>query len=128
MDKVTNNNSFPLIRSDENLTETPQKTRKRHCDQNTSRIVKMMSAGPKTWIKLERNEQFEMLGYHHDSTKLLFVEDYTLPKGYPIKPKRDYLWEDINLSKKQSFPVFQFQVKKICPRHPAPRNPLSAQY
>lgn len=78
----------------------------------TSRIVKMMSAGPKTWIKLERNEQFEMLGYHHDSTKLLFVEDYTLLKGYPIKPKRDYLWENINLSKKQSFPVFQFQVKE----------------
>lgn len=80
--------------------------------ENGETAVKMMSAGPETWMKLERKEQYEMLGYHHDSTKLLFVEDYTLLKECQINPKRDYLWEDINLSKKQSFPVFQFQVEE----------------
>nr|CAH0107488.1 unnamed protein product [Daphnia galeata] len=34
----------------------------------------MMSDGPKSWIKLERKKQNEMLGYHHDSTKLLFFQ------------------------------------------------------
>lgn len=91
--------------------ETPKRKRKRKCDQVTSRIVTMMNDGPKTWIQLERKEQYEMLEFHHDSRKLLYVKDYTLLKGCPIKPKKDYLWEDINLSKKQSFPVFKFQFK-----------------
>lgn len=72
----------------------------------------MLNSGPSTWIILERKEQYELLGFHHDTSKLLYVKDYTELKGCPAKPLKDYLWDDINLSKKQGFPIFKFQFKE----------------
>lgn len=58
-----------------------------------------------SWVPLERRNQYIMLGFYHDTSKLLYTNDFTTLKLCPmLKPKPDYLWEDIHLSKQSSCP------------------------
>ena len=63
------------------------------------------------WIPLESREQYHFLGFHHDTTKLLYVEDYSKLSGCPLNPSPHFLWNDINLSKASSFKNHEFTLK-----------------
>lgn len=65
------------------------------------------------WIPLHERKQYEMLGFHHDNSKLLFVPDYTKLNCFPRhQPRPDYLCEDINLTKSSSFQKKEFTLGK----------------
>lgn len=64
-------------------------------------------ANPEDWINLTTKEQYEFLGFFHDTSKLLFIEDQTLLPSCPIKPGADYIYQDINLSKGSALDKFQ---------------------
>lgn len=71
----------------------------------------MMEIGESVWCKLEQRDQFELLGFYHDVSKLLYVEDYTKLKCCPDEsPLPDFLWDDNNLSKQSSFPKLNFTL------------------
>ena len=66
-------------------------------------------------VTLERRSQYEFLGAHHDSTKLIHVPDISLLKSAPkdISKARDFLWNDINFTKDSTFPKKQFKLKGV---------------
>jgi superfamily II DNA helicase RecQ len=56
------------------------------------------------WILVEERRQYEMLGFFHDPSKLLFVEDCSKLIAYPLhEPRLDFMWKDINLTECSSF-------------------------
>jgi hypothetical protein len=56
------------------------------------------------WILVEERRQYEMLGFFHDPSKLLFVEDCSKLISYPLhEPHPDFMWEDITLTECSSF-------------------------
>ncbi len=66
--------------------------------------TRLLEDGPKSWTEITDQKQFQMLGFYHDTEKLLYVEDYTKLKWNPaVNPHPNFLWEDINLSKGSSF-------------------------
>jgi hypothetical protein len=75
-----------------------------------SRTIKLMKTGNDAWVKLTEKVQYTMLGFHHDTEKLLFVEDYRKLKCCPINPNPNYLWKDIHLSKGSSFELKEFTL------------------
>lgn len=85
-----------------------------------SRIIKLMSQ-PESWIPLTNKEQYEFVGYYHDTDRLLFIQDQTKLKSCPSKPSSDFIYQDVNLSKGQAFLPFTFEVggvKFVCRRAP----------
>lgn len=75
-----------------------------------SRIIKQMKK-PDEWIELERRDQYTMLGYNHDTSKLLHITDYSQLKQNPTAESApDFLWHDINLTKKQGAPPTKFTL------------------
>ncbi len=75
------------------------------------RVEKLMK-DEASWVKLERRNQYIMLGFYHDTSKLLYTNDYTALKLCPmLKPKPDYLWEDIHLSKQNSCPNSTLKIQ-----------------
>lgn len=84
-----------------------------------SRTIKMLEAGESSWIKLERKDQYELLGFHHDTSKLLYVENYSNLKCCPDQwSLPDFLWQDINLSKQSGFPKSTFTLGEDQPNQP----------
>lgn len=60
---------------------------------------------------MENNNQYILLGYHHNTTKLLFVQNITKLNTYPTQGHQpDYLWEDIDLAKRSSFDKKEIEV------------------
>ncbi len=63
------------------------------------------------WITMESQLQYFLLGFHHDTTKLLYVENITTLPCYPTKVSRpDYIWKDINLTKSSTFGQLPFTL------------------
>lgn len=63
------------------------------------------------WILVEERRQYEMLGFFHDPSKLLFVEDCSKLIAYPLhQPRPDFMLEDINLTKCSSFPKKDLKI------------------
>lgn len=66
-----------------------------------SKVIQLL--GDKNfWIPLEEKKQYEMLGFHHDTSKLLYIEDFTKLKCCPHPIVPDYIWKDNNLPKHSS--------------------------
>ena len=84
-------------------------TKKRQTKEDSlyRRTVKMMHDNE--CDPLESKEQYELLGFHHDTSKLLYVQDLSQLPGCPIVPVRDFLWNDISLSKDSGFPQKTFR-------------------
>lgn len=73
--------------------------------------ILLLEAGPDSWTEITDPKQFQMLGFYHDTEKLLYVEDYTKLKWNPtVNPHPDFLWEDINLSKGSAFPEKKIKI------------------
>ena len=64
---------------------------------------------------LHKRSQFEMLGFFHDTDKLIYAEDISMLKSRPKLPELmyHYLWNDINLTKDSSFPERSFKMKDV---------------
>ena len=63
-------------------------------------------------VQLESKDQYELLGFLHDTSKLLFVEDYSKEVGCPKhKPSAKFLWNDISLSKDSTFPERNIELE-----------------
>ena len=103
---------FSNYRCQEKVPDSEKKKRsKKGIDivNQTMNLLKQKSE----WVPLQERKQYEMLGYFHDTSKLLFIEDYTQLKCCPtVKKTSDYLWNDIHLSKKSSFPKLEFNLGK----------------
>lgn len=85
-------------------SEAEQPKRKKTADsQNTLDKVKALLKDDSSWITLERRDQYAMLGYSHDTSKILYTADYTSLKLCPAESE-DHLWKDIQLSKESSSP------------------------
>lgn len=70
------------------------------------------------WVELERRDQYTMLGYYHDTSKLLHTRDYTKLKLNPTAESApDFLWHDINLTKKSSAPPITFTLEDDPPNN-----------
>jgi hypothetical protein len=82
-----------------------------------------MKTGNDAWVKLTEKVQYTMLGFHHDTEKLLFVEDYRKLKCCPINPNPNYLWKDIHLSKGSSFELKEFTLFKSSIHYGPQENP-----
>lgn len=74
-----------------------------------SRSINLMK-DENNWQPFENRRQYQMLGFHHDTTKLLYVADYKKLPCCPVKPKPDYIWDDVNLSKGSSFKKHEFST------------------
>ncbi len=75
-----------------------------------NRVVKKLK-DESSWCLLEVKKQYELLGYFHDTNKLLYVEDYSVLKCAPENGSNpNFLWEDINLTKGSSFAVHRFTL------------------
>ncbi len=73
----------------------------------------MMEQGEESWCKLDKRDQYELLGFHHDVKKLLYVEDYSKLKCCPDqRPLPNFLWEDNSLAKQSSFPKLLFTLSE----------------
>ncbi len=60
---------------------------------------------------MENMSQYTLLGYHHNTTQLLYVEDITKLSTYPTQGHQpDYLWEDIDLAKRSSFDKKEIEI------------------
>jgi hypothetical protein len=65
------------------------------------------------WILVEERRQYEMLGFFHDPSKLLFVEDCSKLIAYPLHELRpDFMLEYMNLTKCSSFPKKDLKIGK----------------
>jgi len=71
--------------------------------QGTLDKVRALLKDESSWINLERRDQYAMLGYNHDTSKILYTADYTSLKLCPTESE-DHLWKDIQLSKESSSP------------------------
>lgn len=86
------------------MKETTPKQRAKKKNVMIQKVITQLE-DPESWCKLEKRSQYAMLGFYHDTSHLLFTEDYTKLKLCPtVYPQPDYLWEDIHLTKKSGFP------------------------
>lgn len=69
----------------------------------------------KQTVPLEKRSQYEMLGYYHDTEKLIYVENIAVLKNRPkqVEQMYHYLWKDINLTKGRSFPERYFKIDGV---------------
>jgi len=75
-----------------------------------SKVIKLMRK-KEDWINMESQLQYLLLGFHHDTTGLLYVEDIQKLACYPKKVFRpDYIWTDINLTKTSTFSQLPFTL------------------
>jgi len=74
-----------------------------------SKVIQLLS-DKNSWIPLEEKKQYEMLGFHHDTSKLLYIEDFTKLKCCPHPIVPDYIWKDTNLTKHSSGGVRNFTL------------------
>ena len=88
-----------------------------------SRTIQLLKDGNDAWVELSEKAQYTMLGFHHDTQKLLFVKDYKKLKCCPLNPDPDYLWKDIHLSKGPSFKAKQFTLLKTSVHYGPQENP-----
>ena len=49
-----------------------------------NRIKKLLTIENDTWVPLKEIVQYTMLGYHHDTEKLLYVENYKNSHAVPL--------------------------------------------
>ena len=93
-----------FIYRSEQKEPTPVKKRRSKRTNMVATSTRLLEDGPKSWTEITDQKQFQMLGFYHDTEKLLYVEDYTKLKWNPaVNPHPNFLWEDINLSKGSSF-------------------------
>ena len=65
-----------------------------------SKMCKKLEEEESIWVKLEQKERSKMLGFYHDTGTLLYIRNFTTMKNCPSNKLVDFLWEDINLPKK----------------------------
>lgn len=65
--------------------------------------VEILLKDPSKWCSIDNREQYTFLGFFHDTTKLLYVNDVTTMKQ-STSSNLEFLWKDIHLSKGSSFP------------------------
>lgn len=53
-----------------------------------------------------------MLGFHHQTDQLIYIEDFKKLKCCPHPIDYDYIWRDINLSKCSSVDVKEFVLEE----------------
>lgn len=102
-----------FFRSDANDQATPirkAKPRSKKGMDIVSQVTNMMSSED-TWIPLTERNQYLMLGFFHDTSKLIYAENFKTLPCCPVKPDKDYLWQDINLSKESSFKKHEFTIE-----------------
>ena len=67
--------------------------------------IKSLLSTSSDWTALTRKEQFQFLGYHHNTATLLHVRNVMEAPGTPLRRNVEhFLWDDINLSKCPSHP------------------------
>ena len=91
------------------MDEKGVKPQSRKGNDIVSQTIRLMK-DEQCWTPLLEKKQYEMLGFYHDTTKLLFVEDFTKPKCCPAKPNLNYIWNDVNLSKGLGFKPLEFGI------------------
>ena len=76
-----------------------------------TRFIRKLEGNESSWCILEFKKQYELLGYYHETTKLLYVQDYSKLKCAPEDGSiANFLWEDINLTKGSSFAIHRFTL------------------
>ncbi len=90
-------------------TEMMTKSRGKKGLDIISKVITLMK-DQGSWVKLEKKKQYEMLGFHHPTAKLLYVEDFTKLKCCPSPIAPDYIWDYINLPKVQSQGIREFTL------------------
>ena len=75
-----------------------------------SQVIRLLE-DDSMWKFVKERRQYEMLGFFHDPSKLLFVEDCSKLIAYPLHEARpDFMWEEINLTKCSSFPKKDLKI------------------
>ena len=86
------------------MKEAAAKPRAKKKNVMIQKVINLLE-DPESWCNLEKRSQYAMLGFNHDTSYLLYTEDYTKLKLCPtVYPQPDYLWEDIHLTKRSGFP------------------------
>jgi hypothetical protein len=85
------------------LSKKKTRSRPKNGNDLVSQVISLLE-DDSMWILVEERRQYEMLGFFHDPSKLLFVEDCSKLISYPLhEPHPDFMWEDITLTECSSF-------------------------
>jgi hypothetical protein len=85
------------------LSKKKTRSRPKNGNDLVSQVISLLE-DDSMWILVEERRHYEMLGFFHDSSKLLFVEECSKLIAYPLhEPRPDFMWEDITLTECSSF-------------------------